>query len=108
MESLKSGTNWFSDQETNVANPAGANQPVAAAKIAIIDDEPINIKVVRKHLQSAGYEHFVTSTDSTTATEFLAREKPDVVLLDVMMPHVDGISILKWLRADARLQLTPV
>ncbi len=79
-----------------------------SAKIAIIDDEPINIKVVRKHLQVAGYQNFVTTTDSTTAAEFLSRERPDIVLLDVMMPQVSGIDILEWIRSDARLLMTPV
>jgi putative two-component system response regulator len=78
------------------------------AKIAIIDDEPINVKIVRKHLQGVGYENFVTSSDSVTAAEMIFREKPDVVLLDVMMPQIDGIQILQTIRAREELAHIPV
>lgn len=90
-------------------------QPVAAApgaqrsaRIAIVDDEPINIKIVRKHLQGVGYEDFVTTSDSVTAFDLIARERPDVVLLDVMMPTVDGLQILRAIRADEHLRHMPV
>ncbi|HWE02800.1 MAG TPA: HD domain-containing phosphohydrolase [Tepidisphaeraceae bacterium] len=95
------------------ADPTGvvaeaARQARALAKIAIIDDEPINIKVVRKHLQAEGYRNFVTTTDASTALELIRREEPDVVLLDVMMPVVNGIDILRAVRADANLTHIPV
>jgi putative two-component system response regulator len=96
-------------------NPEAANDcaplpldPTKSAKIAIIDDEPINIKIVRKHLQGVGYEQFVTSSDSVNATEMICREKPDVVLLDVMMPQIDGIQILQEIRANEQLRHIPV
>jgi putative two-component system response regulator len=82
--------------------------PIKSAKIAIIDDEPINIKIVRKHLQGVGYEQFVTTSDSVTANEMIFREKPDVILLDVMMPRVDGIQILQEIRAHPQMRHIPV
>jgi putative two-component system response regulator len=78
------------------------------ARIAIVDDEPINIKVVRKYLQVAGYGDFVTTTDSTAAADLIRRQQPDVVLLDIMMPQVDGIQILAALRADEKTRHLPV
>ena len=80
----------------------------ASAKIAIVDDEPINVKVVRKHLQRVGYDNFVTSSDSVNALGLLVAEKPDVVLLDVMMPEIDGIEILRGIRANQQIGHTPV
>jgi putative two-component system response regulator len=79
-----------------------------AARIAIVDDEPINIKVVRKHLQRAGYDDFVTTSDAAQAMGLIRSERPDVVLLDVMMPRVNGIEILEAVRADPALAPTPV
>src|SRR5271168_3328750 len=81
--------------------PPAITDPPTAPKIAIVDDEPINIKVVRKHLQVAGYQNFITTTDSTTAVALIASERPDVVLLDVMMPQVSGIDILRAVRGEA-------
>jgi putative two-component system response regulator len=84
------------------------SDPRATAKIAIVDDEPINVKVVRKHLQMAGYQNFITTTDSSTAFALISREQPDVLLLDVMMPQVNGIEILSTIRANKRLCHIPV
>ncbi|HEX8524519.1 MAG TPA: HD domain-containing phosphohydrolase [Tepidisphaeraceae bacterium] len=80
----------------------------ASAKIMIIDDEPLNIKVLRKYLQIAGYEHFVTTTDSVNAVSLVRAERPDLILLDVMMPQVSGLDILQTVRADPALMHLPV
>lgn len=79
-----------------------------SAKIAIVDDEPINIKIVRKHLQAVGYENFVTTSDARSAIDLISNQHPDVVLLDVMMPEVDGIQILRLTRANQSLRHIPV
>ena len=97
-----------STHESIIPAPADETDPRATAKIAMVDDEPINIKVVRKHLQTAGYQNFVTTTDSTTAFDLIRQEMPDVILLDVMMPKVNGIEILRAIRADNRLRHIPV
>lgn len=78
------------------------------AKLMIVDDEPVNVKVVQKHLKLAGYRQFVTSTDSRTVMETIAAEMPDVVLIDIMMPHVSGLEILQKVRDDERLVHIPV
>ena len=78
------------------------------AKIMIVDDEPINIKVVRKHLQVAGYKNFVSTSESTTCMDLLRNEQPDIILLDVMMPEVNGLQVLAWIREDLRFKHLPV
>lgn len=79
-----------------------------AARIMIVDDEPLNIKVARKYLSIAGYDDFVTTTDATRAMEMIRTERPDVILLDIMMPRVSGLEILQAVRADASLAHLPV
>lgn len=81
---------------------------VKQAKLMIVDDEPVNLKAVEKHLRSAGYSHFVASADSTEAMAMLAREQPDLVLLDILMPQVSGVELLRQIRHDARWQCLPV
>jgi putative two-component system response regulator len=79
-----------------------------SAKIMIVDDEPINIKVVQKHLQGVGYGSFVSTSEASGAYDLACRERPDIVLLDIMMPEVSGIEILDQIRATLPLQHVPV
>ncbi len=69
-------------------------------RIAIVDDEPVNVRVVRRMLMLAGYQQFFTTSDSTEAMELIRSCRPDVLLLDIMMPVVSGLDILGQLRAD--------
>ncbi len=77
------------------------------AKVMIVDDEPVNVKVVQKYLKLAGYQHFVTSTDPRPVMEMISQEMPDVILIDIMMPFVSGLQILQSLRDDERLAHVP-
>lgn len=92
--------------------PAPANSTpddvVRDPQIAIVDDQSINVKVVQKHLTLAGYQRFVTTTDAREAVAMVERDHPDVLLLDIMMPHVSGLEILASLRSDARFVDLPV
>ncbi|NNM27267.1 MAG: response regulator [Phycisphaerales bacterium] len=78
------------------------------ATVMIVDDEPVNIKVIRKYLQAAGYTNFVTETDPRVVIELIRTRRPDVVLMDVMMPEIDGLTLLRSIRADDELRFTPV
>ena len=78
------------------------------ATIMIVDDEPINIKIARKYLRDAGFCKFITSDDSRQAMDLIRSEQPDVVLLDIVMPHVTGLNILEVIRGDRQLAHLPV
>ena len=82
--------------------------PAQDGKIMIVDDEAYNVLVVRKFLQHAGHQQFVTTTESTKAVELMKRDLPDIVLLDVMMPEVSGIDILRVMKMDSVLNTIPV
>jgi len=77
------------------------------AKVMIVDDERVNIKVVQKILKLAGYGNFVTSTDPVLVMEMISKEMPDVIVLDIMMPVVSGLDILRALHQDERLAHIP-
>jgi len=74
----------------------------------IVDDEPVNIKVVRKYLSMDGYKNFVTTDQAVDACKLIELKRPDLILLDIMMPEVSGLDILKRLRASDDAALTPV
>lgn len=78
------------------------------AKIMLVDDEPINTDVLQTYLEGEGYSNFVTTSESVKAIEIMTREKPDVVLLDLMMPEVSGFEILTCMRETDELLHIPV
>ncbi|NLX98751.1 MAG: response regulator [Rhodopirellula sp.] len=92
----------------SVLQDSSPESVVANPRIAIIDDEPINVRVVRRMLTLAGYEQFHTTSDATQAMDLIRSSRPDVVLLDIMMPVLSGLDILRELRADATLVALPV
>lgn len=76
-------------------------------RILAVDDVPANLDIVCARLESQGYEVF-TAADGEEALKRTAELKPDLVLLDIMMPKLDGISVLKAIKADASLGFIPV
>lgn len=72
-----------------------ANAELRTAKIMIVDDDSIMIRVIRRMLSAEGYVNFSSTTDSRKLVEQIDSYQPDVVLLDIMMPHQTGIDILR-------------
>ncbi|MGQ7847813.1 GGDEF/EAL domain-containing response regulator [Granulosicoccus sp. 3-233] len=81
---------------------------VASSKIMMVDDEPINMRVLQLHLTAQGYGRFVSVTDSRLAMSTLRSERPSVLLLDLNMPDVSGLEILSEVRSDPELKQLPV
>lgn len=80
----------------------------STAKILVVDDEPINVKVCHKYLRELGYEQCLGVTDSTRAMATILAERPDLIILDVMMPVVSGVDLLRTIRANPELAQLPV
>jgi class 3 adenylate cyclase len=76
-------------------------------RILVVDDNPTNVEVLRVRLTAQGYE-VVTAVDGEDALVRARECEPDLVLLDVMMPKLDGISVLKQLKKDSMLHFVPV
>ena len=89
LQPLKLGINKFSQEGL-----------MESAKIMIVDDEVFNTKIVRRFLQSAGYKNFVVETDARKVIERCREEKPDVMLLDIIMPELSGLDILRLREGD--------
>ena len=76
-------------------------------KILAVDDERHIVRLVEVNLQRAGYQ-VVTAYDGREALEKVKSENPDLVVLDVMMPYMDGFEVLKNLKADPVTAEIPV
>ena len=77
------------------------------AQILVVDDDKTITKVLRGYLEQAGYAVLIAH-DGNTALQMLRREKPDVVILDLMLPDKDGYEITRFVRSDRQLGATPI
>ena len=75
--------------------------------IMMVDDEPIILETMQMFLEEAGYDNFITTTEPKKALNMLVLQKPDIVLLDVMMPEITGLDILKQMRSQEALRHIP-
>jgi class 3 adenylate cyclase/CheY-like chemotaxis protein len=76
-------------------------------RILAVDDVPENLDIVRMRLEAHGYE-VVTAADGEEAIAQAHAQLPDLILLDIMMPKLDGISVLKILKNDQRFGFVPI
>jgi len=76
-------------------------------RILAVDDTPENLEILRIRLEAQGYE-VVTAADGEEGLARARELEPDLVLLDIMMPKLDGISVVKLLKQDAALRFIPV
>lgn len=77
------------------------------ARILIADDNPDNLDIFRTRLAAHKYE-IITATDGEAALAAAKEKQPDVILLDIMMPKMDGVEVCRHLRADPSLPFMPI
>ncbi len=77
------------------------------ARILVVDDQPLNVKLLEAKLTAEYYE-VITATDGAEALERAAEAQPDIILLDVMMPGINGYEVCQRLKADPGLLHIPV
>jgi diguanylate cyclase (GGDEF)-like protein len=77
------------------------------SRILIVDDEPAIVELLEEHLQSEGYdtEHAFSGEEALSR---LDKSAPDLVILDLMLPGMDGYEVCRLMQADARLNHVPV
>jgi len=78
-----------------------------AKKILAVDDEKHIVRLIQVNLERAGYE-VITANDGKEALDMVASEQPDLVVLDVMMPVMDGFETLRNLKANPATREIPV
>jgi len=78
-----------------------------AYKILIVEDDPKNLKLFRDLLQTVGYET-VEATDGEQGVALARAIKPNLILMDIMMPKMDGLEATHIIKADDAIKNTPV
>ena len=77
------------------------------ARILIVDDDPINLELVCYALRHAGYV-IEKAVNAEQAEELLKRVTPDLILMDLALPGVDGLTLTRKLKSDERLKSVPI
>ena len=77
------------------------------ARVLVIDDKEVNLRLMRAYLQGGPYE-VVTFDSPQAALELVADEPPDLILLDLMMPVLDGFDFVNELRKDEANRAIPI
>ena len=76
-------------------------------RILVVDDNAANVDILRTRLAAQAYD-VVTATDGEDALRATAEHLPDLILLDIMMPRMDGVEVCRRLRADPALPFIPI
>lgn len=89
---------------TSISSSEAQDEP---STILLVDDNPTNIDVLYEYLANEGFEMLVAE-DGPSALERLDHVQPDLILLDIMMPHMDGFEVCKRIKANEVLRQIPV
>ncbi|HDL17955.1 MAG TPA: diguanylate cyclase [Bacteroidetes bacterium] len=81
--------------------------PDRKPKILVVDDVPLNVELLRTYLNTAGYLVFEAG-NGEKALEMVAQKKPDLLLLDIMMPKMNGFEVCKRLKSDPKTRFIPI
>jgi putative two-component system response regulator len=82
--------------------------PFRNARILIVDDEANNVDVLRRILSRFGFARVESTTDSREAAALYVRHRPDLILLDLHMPHLDGLDVMAQLNQIAEATYLPI
>jgi two-component system alkaline phosphatase synthesis response regulator PhoP len=78
-----------------------------ARKILVVDDEAVLVETMAYNLEQAGYQ-VITVADGASALEAARRIKPDLIILDIMLPEMDGFEVCRQLRQERATATTPI
>ena len=76
-------------------------------KVLLVDDDPLMHVLYKKHLEDGGYE-MLTAKDGTDALTIIGRDAPSLIIMDIIMPGMDGLSVVRKLKKDDATKHIPV
>jgi CheY-like chemotaxis protein len=91
----------------NILNNYKGNKMNRAKKILIVEDDVILVRMYTKKFEHEGFE-VVAAYSGGEGLAQAAKEKPDLILLDIMMPAMDGFAVIRELKEDLSLRNTPI
>ena len=105
------------EQGMNLLASAGSSQPKHPndenrapkdACVMIVDDESINIEIVKAYLEEEGFENLIATTRASHAIDMIREHRPDIVLPDIKMAEISGLELLRRMRRDQEMMMIPV
>jgi len=78
-----------------------------AQRILVVDDEPDIVEVIKQRLQGAGFEILIAE-DGYKGLELARKEKPDLIILDLMLPKIEGYKVCRMLKFDKEFSYIPI
>ena len=88
-------------------NPETTPEDQEVSKVLVVDDEPRNVRILQIHLNAQGYTVY-TAADGVEALDIVEKDAPDLILLDINMPKMDGFEVVKRIRADKATEFIPI
>ena len=73
---------------------------LTTARILIVDDQPSNVRLLERVLVTAGYQDLMSTLDPREVLERYRTFQPDLILLDLLMPYLDGVAVLEQLATE--------
>ncbi len=95
------------ENQVVIDNPLSAAVASDNRTILVVDDEPVNLQLIYNQLKFNGYR-VLSAQDGFEALEIVTEEKPDAVLLDIMMPRMSGFEVCRKMRADHDFYSLPI
>lgn len=92
----------------NVSQHDISNKLLQNMKLLIVDDEPFNVALLEKMLKRAGYAQIISTTDSRQTFALCEQHYPDLLLLDLRMPHINGFEVMESLNRSEKHFNLPV
>ena len=88
-------------------NPETTLEDREASKVLVVDDEPRNVRILQIHLNAQGYTVY-TAADGVEALDIVEKDAPDLILVDINMPKMDGFEVVKRIRANKATEFIPI
>lgn len=101
----------FTDQVNRIADNDSSSlnkRELYLSRILVVDDDPLNVDVLEEILTGSGYSKVVTTTDPLEAVQFYKESNFDLVLLDILMPIMDGFGVMEQFKSMRKKHEVPV